>query len=227
LSAAKVTKGLTTNIPVIVYNGVSIINAHTKEKYVSLSLNKDESKEIKKLLVQLNIYPLVYAYIDGEEKVSWIRGMENEGISNYIGKRKGDPRLRPVDTVDELYQGEIFYFTCIGGKDRLAPIHDTLKDNPSYTITFQQELYREGEYWFEIMPIKATKGNAVNTLKGILKCGRIVSFGDSLNDIPMFQISDESYAVENAAEELKKIATGIIPSNDDDGVAKWLEENVI
>ena len=30
---------------------------------------------------------------------------------------------------------------------------------------------------------------------------------------------------ENAVEELKKIATGIIGSNEEDGVAKWLMEN--
>ena len=41
----------------------------------------------------------------------------------------------------------------------------------------------------------------------------------------MFEISDECYAVENAVEELKKISTGIIGSNEDDGVAKWLKEN--
>jgi hydroxymethylpyrimidine pyrophosphatase-like HAD family hydrolase len=38
----------------------------------------------------------------------------------------------------------------------------------------------------------------------------------------MFRISDECYAVENAVDELKKYATGIIRSNDKDGVAHWL-----
>ncbi len=56
--------------------------------------------------------------------------------------------------------------------------------------------------------------------------GLIVSFGDAVNAIPMFQISDECYAVENAAEELKVMAGGIILGNDDDGVALWLKENV-
>ena len=41
----------------------------------------------------------------------------------------------------------------------------------------------------------------------------------------MFQAADESYAVANAHEELKKIATDVILSNDEDGVAQWLEEN--
>jgi len=54
--------------------------------------------------------------------------------------------------------------------------------------------------------------------------GLIVSLGDAVNAIPMFQISVECYAVENAAEELKVMAGGIIPGNDDDGVALWLKE---
>lgn len=39
----------------------------------------------------------------------------------------------------------------------------------------------------------------------------------------MFQMADEAYATENAINELKEIATGIIESNNADGVAKWLE----
>lgn len=72
---------------------------------------------------------------------------------------------------------------------------------------------------------QATKANAISELKSMWSCDRVVSFGDAINDIPMFQIADECYAVANAVESLKKIATGIIESNDNDGVAKWLKEN--
>ncbi len=47
------------------------------------------------------------------------------------------------------------------------------------------------------------------------------------NDIDMFEMSDERYAVENADDGLKAIATKIIESNNNDGVAKWLKENVM
>ena len=46
------------------------------------------------------------------------------------------------------------------------------------------------------------------------------------NDIDMFELSDEAYAVENAVDELKEAATAVIGSNNDDGVAKWLDVNV-
>ena len=64
-------------------------------------------------------------------------------------------------------------------------------------------------------------------MKRFLNCDRIVAFGDGLNDIDMFKIADECYAVSNAEDELKALATGVIESNDDDGVAKWLSENVV
>ena len=50
-------------------------------------------------------------------------------------------------------------------------------------------------------------------------------FGDGINDLDMFHIADEAYAVENAVPELKAAATAVIVSNDEDGVAKWLREN--
>lgn len=76
----------------------------------------------------------------------------------------------------------------------------------------------------EIMPKKASKAEAIKRLKEIWRCDRVVSFGDAVNDIPMFEISDECYAVANAVPELKAYATGEIASNDEDGVAKWLAQ---
>jgi len=55
----------------------------------------------------------------------------------------------------------------------------------------------------------------------------VISFGDAVNDIPMFEISDECYAVQNAVDELKAIATGVIGSNEEDGVARWLMDHDI
>ena len=68
---------------------------------------------------------------------------------------------------------------------------------------------------------------SLQKLKELWNCDKVVSFGDAINDIPMFEISDECYAVENAVDELKAHATGIIESNDNDGVAKWLLEHAV
>ena len=77
------------------------------------------------------------------------------------------------------------------------------------------------------MPFAASKANAIKQLKELLECDRVVAFGDGRNDIDMFELADESYAVQNADEQLKRYATSVISSNDEDGVAHWLEDNYI
>lgn len=226
-SASVVTEGLTTKIPVIAYNGAFIIHPHTSEVLSSLSFSAEEAAYVKACLQSHDISPLVYSYVDHIEKVSWNVTRENEGIKRYLELRKGDKRLRPLENPSGLYDGEVFYYTCIGEKEELLPVYDVFSKDESFRCMLQQELYRpEAEYWCEIMPKKATKAEAIKKLKKIWNCDRIISFGDGINDIPMFEISDECYAVENAVPELKEIATGIIESNDCDGVAKWLLQNV-
>ena len=224
-SASIVAKGLSTKHPIIAYNGAFIVEPDTRKILAKEDFSRAQIETVMDILSRNHISPLVYSFVDGKERVSWIPNEENEGKRHYIDSRKGDKRLRPVVVDEELYKGEVFYFTCIGEKEELEPVYQALKDNENYTCTFQPEIYRE-EYWLEIMPRKATKANAILKLKELLGCDRIVSFGDAINDIPMFRISDECYAVENAVEELKKMATAVIESNNNDGVAKWLNAHV-
>jgi hydroxymethylpyrimidine pyrophosphatase-like HAD family hydrolase len=55
----------------------------------------------------------------------------------------------------------------------------------------------------------------------------IAAFGDDLNDIDMLNYAGISVAVGNAIDEAKASADYICGDGDDDGVAKWLEENVL
>lgn len=225
VSASVVAQGLATNIPIIAYNGAFIINPSTNEILSSVYFQKDEADNIIDVLDRFHISPLVYAYIDGCEKVSWVTEKENEGIRYYLDTRKGDKRFRPLKYNHNLYDGDMFYITCIGEKEELLPIYSIFSRDDRYTCSLHQEIYRS-EYWCEILPKKATKAEAITNLKKLWNCDRVVSFGDAVNDIPMFEISDECYAVSNAVNELKELATGIIESNDEDGVAKWLQAHV-
>ena len=221
VSASKVTEGLSTNIPVIAYNGAFIIQPSTGEILSSEGFTEEERALVRDVLNTHGISPLVYSFVNGVEKVSWIPQNENDGIRRYLSLRQGDPRFRPVAGKDALYEGEMFYFTCIGEKEELQPVYEFFANDSRYRCTIQQELYRP-EYWCEIMPAKASKANAIRRLKEMWGCARVVSFGDAVNDLPMFEISDECYAVSNAVDELKAVASGIIESNEEDGVARWL-----
>ena len=223
VSASVVAKGLSTTIPVIAYNGALIIHPDTGEVISSLSFSEEEACYVRDVLQANDGNPLVYSYVDGVERVSYVAGRENAGIRHYLDARKVDKRFRPLPDETCLYRGDIFYFTCIADREELAPLYEIFAGDGRFRCTLQQELYRP-EYFLEIMPKKASKAEAIKRLKEIWRCDRVVSFGDAVNDIPMFEISDESYAVANAVPELKAYATGEIASNDEDGVAKWLAQ---
>ncbi len=187
----------------------------------SLAFTPKEAEDARRTLQTYGANPLVYAYVDGVERVSYRADQTNEGIRRYLDMRKGDPRFRPLAEESGLYQGDIFYFTCIAKEEELRPLYEIFVKDNRYRCTLQQELYRP-EFFLEIMPKKASKAEAIRKLKEIWHCDKVVSFGDAINDIPMFEISDECYAVGNAVPQLKALATGVIGSNDEDGVARWL-----
>lgn len=224
VSAAPVTKGLTKNLPLIIYNGTFIVNSETGKIIHKNVFNKNQIELVKEIMESNQVRPMVYALINDRERVTVINNDLNEGTKHYLKNRQNDYRINLTDDYNSLYQGEIFYFTVIGEYKDLKPIYEKLKRYDYYNITFQQEIYRE-EYWLEIMPQSASKASAILKLKNILKCDEVISFGDAINDLPMFAISDQCYAVSNAVEKLKHCATDIILSNDEDGVARWLNEH--
>lgn len=55
----------------------------------------------------------------------------------------------------------------------------------------------------------------------------VIAFGDDVNDIDMLSAAGVGVAMGNALEPVKAMADVITGTNDQDGVALWLEENLI
>ena len=64
-------------------------------------------------LFEKEVYPIVYAFVEGVEKFSYIEKRCTEGMKVFVESRKGDIRERKVETKEALCEGEIFYLTCI------------------------------------------------------------------------------------------------------------------
>lgn len=222
ITAKKVTKGIEAKIPLIVYNGAFVIDNVTGEILIANYFD-DSVLSVLEDLFDNGVYPIVYAYIDGKEKFSFVPELCTKGMRQFLDSRKGDIRTNAVDSARALKAGNIFYFTCIDEPEKLEPLYQKYKDK--YHCVYQTDIYTK-EQWLEIMPMEASKSNAIKQLKSMLTCKKLIVFGDGKNDIDMFLMADESYAVANAHEELKQYATEVILSNDEDGVAKWLEEHV-
>lgn len=218
-TASIVTKGLCESLPVIVYNGTFILENGSQKQLHAVSFSGGEADEILNILLGKDIYPIVYSFAENKERFSYI---PHYSTAEFIATKAGDARERTVYSKDDLYFGEIFHFSCIDEYEKLLPLYERFKDRFSCVLYLEQY---GGKWWLEVQPKAATKASAALKLKELLGCDRIVAFGDGKNDIPLFKIADESYAVKNADEALKSIASGTIGSNEEDGVAKWLKNN--
>lgn len=223
ITASKVTNQLSAPLPLIVYNGAMIIH-NADGRRLKLNPFPETVKALLEDLLSHGIYPIVYSLQGDRERYSFLPDKCTRGMEIFLKTREGDPRCTEVSSSQELFRGELFYITCIDEPARLLPMYR--KYGQKYRAVYEKDFY-SGEQWLEFMPKEASKANAVRQLKQMFQCDRVVAFGDGVNDLDMFRMADECYAMENAVPELKSIATGVISSNDEDGVARWLRENCI
>lgn len=80
-----------------------------------------------------------------------------------------------------------------------------------------------------IMHNEAYKSKAVDALAELwgIKSSEIAVFGDDSNDIDLMKYAGYSVAMSNAIDEIKEIAIYKTDTNENDGVAKWIEKNVL
>jgi len=80
-----------------------------------------------------------------------------------------------------------------------------------------------------ILNKNATKWNGVKRLldQYKIKNKNAIAFGDDFSDIEMIKNCGVGIAMENGITEIKKEAKYICGINDEDGIAKWIKENII
>ncbi len=136
--------------------------------------------------------------------------------------RKYYKRLESVgNLLDYCYTKNILKVAVFTFNDAYEDIYKKL---PEYTGLAQVIL--SGKNWVDVMKHGVSKGSAIKRIQEV--CGftrdECMCFGDYMNDYEMLCECGESYAMENAHEDLKRAAKHIAPSNDDNGVIKVISE---
>lgn len=84
-------------------------------------------------------------------------------------------------------------------------------------------------YWYKFTKKNVTKENAIMKITEVSGFGTesIIAFGDDFADIGMLELCGLGVAMGNAIEEIKEKADIVIGSNDEDGIAVFLENEMI
>ena len=83
--------------------------------------------------------------------------------------------------------------------------------------------------WAEIMPKHVNKGDAILRYAKHFQIdpSKIIAFGDGDNDLTMLQKVGHGVAMENARNSLKIVADALTLTNDEDGVASYIEKKLL
>lgn len=83
--------------------------------------------------------------------------------------------------------------------------------------------------WYKFSKADATKEKAIEALSQYLKipAEKMAAFGDDFNDIGMLKLCGIGVAMENAIPQVKEVADDTTLSNEADGVAVWIESNLL
>jgi HAD superfamily hydrolase (TIGR01484 family) len=89
----------------------------------------------------------------------------------------------------------------------------------------QATAVRSQTYYLDVTPPGYDKGTFVQAIARRLgiSTDAVATIGDMQNDLAMFRVSGVSFAMGNATDDVKKLATHVTTSNEDEGFASAME----
>lgn len=210
-------------LPHIYNNGVAIwdptANALTLENLV----NTNELEFIIHLAHQNDITPFVNV-IDGTSHVVYHPKAKHPIEQNLLDKyfKKTNAILRPISQLS--LSAKITNISMIGDNSTVRNMWKTINDVENLIAYSGPAIEGNSFSWMDIHHRAASKGSAVMNLKQQLGATNVICFGDSDNDLSMFELANECYAPDNAKTVIKNAASEVIGHHNEDGVARFLRQ---
>jgi Cof subfamily protein (haloacid dehalogenase superfamily) len=226
-SASQVTAGLNLDLAVITYAGALIVDPCLGRPREAAMLPVAVVRAVQRSTAAPgSVQPILFTMGDGRDRVCWLAERSTKFVQAFLSTRAGDPRLLPLSTWAQIQQDSVFYVSLIGEYGQLQELRGRLGAELSGChVVLTEDVYTPGQWWLELTSLRGTKAVALNTIRAEVQAERVVCFGDSHNDLPMFEVADVALAVENAVPEVRDCATAIIGGNATEGVAEWLALN--
>lgn len=225
-SVRPILKEINLNLPVILMNGVFVHDLKKGKALFSAGIQKADAEKIIKLTEKYDGHPFFFCK-NKDELLVYFTDLPLREQRDYYNERNNltDKRFCKVDAL-KVHENDIpVYFSFLDTKERLLPLYDEIIKTDNISCVFYKDSYTEQLWFLEVFSRDASKPHGVEMIKEMTGAERVVVFGDNLNDIPMFKRADECYAVQNARDEVKKIASGVIGHHNENGVAKFIQKD--
>ena len=209
------------NNPIIAYNG-SLIQWGNQTLFsheMPFSLLEKMVKYIEGTTIHLSLY----------HKDEWIVPTDDYWAKREAHNTKVDPSIAPLhQTLADWKKREIsaHKVMCMGEKEEIDVLYQQLQLHQNEINT-----YRSKSTYIEVSHIEQDKASALALLLKEkypqIEMNHVVAFGDNYNDVTLLEKVGLGVAVANAREEILANANHITKANIEDGVALFLERELL
>jgi Cof subfamily protein (haloacid dehalogenase superfamily) len=144
-----------------------------------------------------------------------------------VAREAGNVQFQPtvVPTYDGLHEGVVKIVGVSFDHDLVARCEAEVRR----LFTSRVSASRSQPYYLDVTHPTANKGVVIERLskRFQIPLDQIATLGDQLNDVLMFERSGLSIAMGNASEEVRRQATHVTSSNEEDGFAEAIERLVL
>lgn len=226
-TVVKMMQDVNIQLPVILMNGVAIYDIK-KQTYVLTESISNNGKQILIDAIRKHIGTGFIYCVENDRLDTYFENADSPVAQAFIEEREKlyGKKFTKVESFEECLDKNVIYYSIDDKEEKLKKAYEVLSQCPDLHVEFYRDIYNTDHWYLEVCSCTASKKNAVKRLRTLLGAEKVISFGDNLNDIPMFEASDEAYAVANAKDEVKLNANGVIDSNIDNGVVKFIKSDI-
>ena len=222
--ARTILEGHRFDLPQAYKNGVMIWHPEQQLFSNSSTLTASELENVVRACLHQGLTPFVFTLDEDHQSTVYHPALQTEADQVLVQgfNIEGNARTRALDELPS--DAVVTHINSIGAASAVSAVMLGVEDEPQ--LVAYSGLAMEGAqwHWLDIHHSGASKGVAINTLKALLGFERVICFGDSDNDLSMFEAADESYAPANANDVIKSAATAVIGHHDEEGIARFLRE---
>lgn len=218
--------------PIVSLNGFWVDHPELDYTFRDTTIDYETSKHLGEIGQQFFMGVLyffqdkVYSHMDDRSLKDYEKGADLRRLQFFSDNHKME-RIDSIEDIKHIFQKghEVLKIVFIQDEDYT----ELIKERISEKFPDAYDLLMVGKGWAEIMPRSVNKGHALleyAKFRGF-DPSEILCFGDSDNDLSMIKDLGTGVAMENARNSLKVLADDITESNNDHGVAKYLERNLL
>lgn len=200
-SIRTILKDINFNLPVMILNG---------------SLNYDFSKKeyMNKKTISRN------------KVIEIMNVVNNFGFKKFEVQTITNGKVKRFAVSDWDTYSDCLALNVVNNKEKMEEMVKLLEQIRDINFFYHKKVYSEDEWFCDITPKDVSKASSLKEFKEQYRFDKVIAFGDSENDLPLVEIADEFYAVENATDIVKKNATAVIGNCYDDGVADFISQTL-